>query len=293
MNIIERQHIDIDRWDQLVSRTEEASVFSYSWYLDATAENWSVLVNDDYSQGIALPYSIRLGVKTLYTPIFVRYIEWLGENLEFTIIQKAIKAQFSNIEVSIKQPLLGENFQLFEHQAIESDSERKIGSQAKRSLKKAEKNSLEILQTTDYSGIDAIVKSELVGKYNGIDEVSIKALSNLFEAAQKENRISVYEIKEQGGIVCIEDKRSLLYLKGTVSQSCKEQGGMYACLDTAIKNAHSQRKLFDFGGSRIEGVKRFNHNLGGSDVKYYGYTFDKAPIWFKLARRIKNKWSKK
>lgn len=293
MRIIERQHIDIARWDQLVSRTEDASVFSYSWYLDATAENWCILVNADYTCGIALPYSVRLGVKTLYTPIFVRYIEWLGNSIDASIVQKAIQAQFSNIEISIKQPLLGEDFQSFEYQTIKSGSERKIGSQAKRSLKKAEKNNLEIVRSTDYTGIDSIVKSELVGKYNGIDEVSIKALSSLFEAAQKENRISVYEIKEHGGIVCIDDKESLLYLKGTVSKSCKEQGGMYACLDVAIKNADSQGKLFDFGGSRIDGVKRFNHNLGGSDVIYYGYTFDKAPIWFKLARRIKNRWSKK
>ncbi len=293
MKIIEREHIDIERWNKLVSASENASVFSYSWYLDATAENWCVLVNNDYSSGIALPYSVRLGVKTLYTPIFVRYIEWLGAKSDFKQIQEKIKGQFSNIEVSIKQPILGVKYDSYVYQSIEVNVERKLGSQAKRSLKKAMKSELEVLVSKDYSGIENIVKSELVGKYNGIDEVSIHALSKLFQAAKKENRISVYEIKGQGGIVCINDKGSLLYLKGTVSKSCKEQGGMYACLDRAIRDADQEHKKFDFGGSRIDGVKRFNHNLGGKDVTYYGYTFNNAPIWFKLARRIKNKWSKK
>ena len=293
MKIIERSYIDIGRWNHLVTTTENASVFSYSWYLDATAENWCALVNDDYTKGIALPYSVRLGVKTLYTPIFVRYIEWLGSEIDTSIINDAIKNHFSNIEVSIKQPLLGDRFKSFFYQTIPSNIDREFGSQAKRSLKKAINNDIEVEKSKDYSGVESIIVSELVGKYNGIDEVSVKALSKLFEAAKIEQRISIYEIKGHGGIVCITDEGTNLYLKGTVSSACKLVGGMYACLDYAINETIIDDKTFDFGGSRIDGVKHFNHNLGGKDVIYFEYTFDNGPIWFKLARIINNKWSKK
>jgi hypothetical protein len=293
VKIIERSHIDIERWNQLVDTTKDASVFSMSWYLDATAENWCVLVDDNYTKGIALPYSIRLGVKKLYTPIFVRYIEWLGVAMDTQTINSLIKKKFANIDVSIKQPLLGDNYTPFTYQEISPSIDRKLGSQAKRSLKKAASKNLEVTKSTNHGGIESIVARELVGKYSGIDAVSIKTLSKLFEAAKTEQKSSVYEIKEHGGVVCITNKSSTLYLKGTVSQSCKDAGGMYACLDRAINETISDTKIFDFGGSRIEGVKRFNHNLGGKDVTYFGYTFDNAPIWFKLARRINSKWSKK
>lgn len=79
MKIVEREHIDEESWNQLVDKTVGASFFSYAWYLDATAENWCIVVDDNYTRGIALPYSKRLGLETLYTPIFVRYIEWLGK----------------------------------------------------------------------------------------------------------------------------------------------------------------------------------------------------------------------
>jgi hypothetical protein len=82
-------------------------------------------------------------------------------------------------------------------------------------------------------------------------------------------------------------------LKGTVSKDCKLAGGMYACLDYAINETVIDGKTFDFGGSGIDGVKQFNHNLGGKDVTYFRYTFNNGPIWFKLARKINNKWSKK
>ncbi|MDG1146937.1 MAG: hypothetical protein P8N52_01400 [Crocinitomicaceae bacterium] len=293
MKIVERPHIDIEKWNQLVGSSEDASVFSRSWYLDATAENWCVLVDDTYTSGIALPYSTRLGVKKLYTPIFVRYIQWLGVALDFAMLSDLIKQQFSCIDVSIKQPVLGADYTPLVYQRIEINTERKLGSQAKRSLKKAMSNNLEVVRSTDYTTVESIITDELVGKYNGINAVSMKALSKLFELAKAEQACSVYEIKGHGGVVCISDQSSVLYLKGTVSTSCKHAGGMYACLDLAINEAVLGGKQFDFGGSRIEGVKRFNHNLGGKDVTYFGYTFDNAPIWFKLARRIKDRWIKK
>lgn len=293
MKILSRENIDIHKWDNLVAKTENASVFSTSWYLDATAENWCVLVNDNYSSGIALPFSIRLGVKLLYTPIFVRYIEWLGDDADFEIAKKMILDEFKNVSISMKQPILGSNTDEFVFQNIELSAERNLGSQAKRSLKKALKNELVVNSSSDYKNIEKVVTEELVGKYQGIDDVSIQALKKLFVAGKSNNSMKVFELGEEGGIVCLENDSSVLYLKGTVSKGLKDVGGMYICIDEAIKYAKSKNKTFDFGGSRIEGVKRFNHNLGGVDLKYYNYTIDNAPIWFKLARRIRNKWSKK
>ncbi|MCH2232105.1 MAG: hypothetical protein MK105_17340 [Crocinitomicaceae bacterium] len=293
MKILSRENIDISRWDKLVAETESSSVFSFSWYLDATAENWSVLVDDKYSSGMALPFSIRLGVKLLYTPIFVRYIEWLGAPINFVEAQNIILAEFKNVSVSMKQPILGSDRDEFIFQSIPVSEIRTLSSQAKRSLKKAENKGIQAASSSNYMHIEKVVKTELVGKYQGIDNVSIKALVKLFAAGKSNSAIKVFEIGESGGIVCLENESSVLYLKGTVSKDMKDIGGMYACVDEAIKYAKSKNKIFDFGGSRIEGVKRFNHNLGGVDQKYYNYTIDNAPIWFKLARRIRNKWSKK
>ncbi|MEY3237827.1 MAG: hypothetical protein RI883_1928, partial [Bacteroidota bacterium] len=75
MKIIQREHIDTKKWDALVSSSSDNAVFSLSTYLDAVAENWCVLTDDEYSKGIALPFTVRIGIKVIYTPIFVRYLE--------------------------------------------------------------------------------------------------------------------------------------------------------------------------------------------------------------------------
>ena len=103
MKITERQNIDIEKWDQLCKQRVGVSVFSKSWYLDAVAENWCILVDDDYSRGIALPYSRRAGVVVLYSPIFGRYTELIGEFKDEELL--LIKERFKVIEFACRQEL--------------------------------------------------------------------------------------------------------------------------------------------------------------------------------------------
>ena len=62
---------------------------------------------------------------------------------------------------------------------------------------------------------------------------------------------------------------------------------MYLALNTAIENAIDANKNFDFGGSKVEGVKGFNHNLGGKNVVYYLYENVNYPWWYRLMKKMK------
>lgn len=296
MKIIERANIDTNKWDRLVKSTPDSTVFSLSWYMDATAENWCIVTNDTYSVGMALPYTRRAGVEILYTPIFVRFVEWLGNDSVSSETIDLIRNRFKVIQFTCKQPVLGRNAQEYVYQKLDNGEERILGSQAKRSLKKAEKAGLSIEINTAPDGILNVIKEELSDKYSGINNESLKSLGILFERAREEKDvISFYVVNSEveGGVVCIKSKASLLYLKGTVNETAKKAGGMYLAIHAAMEYAKENNLHFDFGGSRIEGVMRFNHNLGGKDTVYYAYTINNGPLWFKLARRIRNKWIKK
>ena len=296
MQIIEQANIDIEKWDALVNSTAEAAVFSMSWYMDACAENWCVIVDDDYTKGMALPYTKRAGVEILYTPIFVRYVEWLGIDDDYSIVRQLVHDRFKVIQITCKQLVLGESAENYIYQKIDRSVESKHGSQAKRSLKNAEKEGLRIELNTFPNAIFTIIKEELSDKYQGINDETLNSLEALFKNAQSEKILIAFNVMNddvEGGIVCLLSKYSLLYLKGTVHQKAKKAGGMYLAIEAAISYAKKNNLHFDFGGSRLEGVKKFNHNLGGEDAVYYAYTINNGPKWFKLARRIRNKWIKK
>ncbi|MBL1280747.1 MAG: hypothetical protein COA33_010760 [Fluviicola sp.] len=285
MKIVARENIDVKRWNSLVSSTKNADFFSYAWYLDAVAENWCILVNDDYSQGIALPFSIRLGVETLYTPIFVRYVEILGEVEDATIFEELIRSRFKNILLATKQKMFANSSELI-YQEIAKQEDRKLGSQAKRMLNKASKSELSCNQSVDYQLVLTVIKGGLTNKYQGLTEKSMQSLEGLFENAKGVNALSVYQINDLGGIVCLQNDYQTLYLKGAVDDETKNKGGMYLALNSAIEEAQKANKLFDFGGSNSEGVKRFNHNLGGEDVVYYSHENLNYPWWYRLLKKV-------
>lgn len=295
LKIIERRDLDVQKWDSLVDRTKDASMFSYSFYLDAVAEHWCVLTDEDFSVGVALPYTIRAKRKILYTPIFVSYLELLGAIGAANPMKEIILNAFKTIEIEFKQPILGPPQQVFVTQFLNREIKRK--GQVNRMLNKAKRSELEIIQTDEWKAVFAILSSELRGKFSGMTDLSLSRLEHAYSEAHQRKRLKIFEIKKGnrcvGGVICIQKNDLLLYSKGACEAESRDEGGMYAAIDEAIQYANEGNLTFDFGGSRVEGVRRFNLAFGGEDAEYYSYQLDKSPLWFRWMRKLKKRLRKK
>jgi hypothetical protein len=298
LKLIERKHIDIDRWDSLVANTPSASVFSLSVYLDAVAENWSVLVNNDYTAGMALPYAVRFGVKTLYTPIFARYMEWLGAPVELPVIMNEIRKHFSEAQFNYKGQLPDLAASEFVFQVILPGQEpEKYGSQAKRMIAKFERSGMKITESQQDEEVLARIRKELPQKVSALNNKSLDRLDELISGLRKNGLIRILEVidgeRTVGGLFLVEFNGRLLYLKGAFTDESKKEGAMYGAMQFAIRSAMDKNLIFDFGGSRVEGVRAFNCNLGGKDQTYFEYRWDNAPCWFSWLKKAKRSWKKK
>ena len=295
LKIVRRKNINIQKWDELVGRTRGAAVFSCSFYLDAVAENWCVLVDDDYKVGLALPYTVRAKRKILYTPIFVSYLEVLGSIDSTLALKEIILKKFKTIEIEFKQEILGPAKEVFVTQFLNEDAKRK--GQVNRMLNKSKRAELEIILTQEWKTVFDTLSSELKGKFSGMTESSLNRLKKAYSCAEERKLLKTFEIRKGqecvGGVICIENNGQLLYSKGASRPDVRDQGGMYAVIDGAIAYAQENDLTFDFGGSRVEGVRRFNHAFGGEDFNYFSYRIDKSPNWFKWVRQVKKRWGKK
>ena len=292
---VERKDLNVKKWDDLVDRTPESTVFSSSAYLDAVAENWCVWVDEEYQAGIALPYTIRAKRRILYTPIFVSYLEMLGSQEVPSDFKKIILKKFKTAEVEFRQEVLGSANDVFVTQFLNEGAKRK--GQVNRMLNKFKRSDLEVVSSQNWNVVFDLLVSELKGKFSGMTESSMKRLKQAYTSASEQNLLRTVEIRDGnkcvGGIICIEKNGQLLYSKGASVSTVRDQGGMYAAIDFAITYAKENDLKFDFGGSRVEGVRRFNHAFGGEDLEYFSYRIDKSPRWFRWVRRLKKRWGKK
>ncbi len=297
LKIIHREDLNVEKWDELVARSMNAAFFSYSWCLDSIAENWCVITNDSYSIGLALPYTERMRQRILYTPIFVSYLELLGNKsaLNYEELKKIIFSSFKLIEVEFKEPILGDDFDTFVCQFFDGTGKRK--PQVNRMLNKSKRFELTVRQTSNWKSIFKIIQSELNNKFSGMSDVSLARLSEMFETADQHDFLRAFEVirddKCQGGIICFQDEKQVFYSKGAVMEETRDNGGMYLAIDSAISNGQKDDLYFDFGGSRVEGVRRFNQNFGGQDFEYFSYRINNGPFWLNWMRIIKSRWFKK
>lgn len=277
-------------WESLLQKYEHAVFVDFA-YLDATAEAWELLVNDTNSGGIPCPFVIKGGQKILVTPFFNRYMEWVGESMDLEQVIRALKLRFSVADIQLKTSELIGNSKI--HQAIPPE-QLHLNSQAKRSLKKAA--CFRITQGLEIERLQQLISEELSHKIAGIDEQSLPKLVRLVKNYQTNGLVQWNAWKDEqwcGGLWLIENNDTVLYLKGTTKKEAKKDGAMYALMLEAIKFAHSQNKVFDFGGSNVENVRRFNQHFGGMDVSYAHLSWNNAPFWWKMIRNLKNTWKKR
>ncbi len=299
MKIIQREHLDTAWWDALVENDSDTDLFSLSAYLDVTAENWCVLVNESYTGGIALPYTIRFGIKTCYTPIFVRGVKWIGVNRpDLKEIENSLQSEFIRCHLAIHGFSFGvsDNENVF--QLIAINSNRQMGDRGKRMLKKFDAAQFKIHVVTSSYDILHHISLELPKKIKEINAQSLTTLRELIRQFETKNDLIGLQVFDKqnisvGGILLLKNEQKLMYLKGAFVEDAKKQGAMYGAMNHAIQLAQSKGLHFDFGGSRVAGVRNFNLILGGEDVHYDMLIWDGSPWWFKLFKRTKDLWKRK
>lgn len=300
MKFIHHSDLDKKRWDALAAK-HNADVFSYSWYLDACAQDWCVLVDANYENGIALPFAVKLGIKAISPPIFVRNLDFIGNDAGFRM--KALEMIKENYKVGHLQFVLplgsppkmeGEGKTRI-HQTITTPSP--LNQQARRMLQKAVKQGITVQQTSDWRPIVQIIREELSEKISEFTPENIGRLEKLVASLESEEKLLCLGIysdgKLEGGMLFMDSATQRIYLKGASSRKTRDLGGMYLCMKEAIDETMTANKTFDFGGSEVEGVRRFNLNLGGTDRPYYIYSWNHAPWWFNLTKSMYQKWKKK
>lgn len=293
MKLLNRMDIDSRLWDERIAASSIENIFCYSWYLDAVAENWAGLVSDHYETILPVPFTSKLGVKRFYQAPFTREYDIFGADFLWDqalkiLSEKMSHFSFRNREAGILEPM---DERVNQELMLNGEHESAYRSNAKRLIKKGiQLFTFEIHNRPDVL-IDLFQKT-VAHKIEGIDEGSLVVLRKLMDASIEKGLGEMIVAKnDMGHIIAgaffLKDKKRITYLKGAATDEAKKAGAMYALIHTAIERYSPNFNVLDFGGSDIENVATFYKKFGATDRKYYNYTLDKTPFWFKTLKKIK------
>lgn len=278
-------------WDAFL-QTNKGLCFSSSSYLNATAENWMLVYNSTKTGGMACPYVVKMGQKMLVTPFFCRYVEWVGDPVPQNELITFLRSQFQVADIQIRANEFEQPTKI--HQELKIGTVQ-LNQQAKRSLKKAAR--FQITTTFSPKTLMDLIHDELTPKIDSIHSYSLSKLQSLVESLADNNQLIQLNCLDGsnwvGGLWLIKDADRLIYLKGTVCQVVRKEGAMYLLIYQAIQMAYEKQLIFDFGGSNVQNVRRFNLHFGAQDIVYSQLKWNDAPFYWKLLKFLKKQWNKK
>jgi hypothetical protein len=297
------QEIDKAKWDNCISKSPNGLLFAYSWYLDAVCDKWNALVYKNYEAVMPITVKSKLGISYFFNPIFAPQ---LGVFFSNKISDKILHEMISAIPGSIK--LI--DICLNSENKIEGLADYKVtqkhcqyidlnisfesiksgySSNLIRNLKKAEKNNLELKINSEVKNVITLFKKGKGGKLEEMKPKTFLHLEKLLKAIIKNKSGKIYNAYFENQLIasaCFAwSNNRIIYIKGGSTELGREKGAMHFIMDAVIKEFSNTEKVFDFGGSNITEVARFNKNFGSSDYVYSCLKKNSLPSYIKWLKK--------
>ena len=285
-------------WDTLVQKSKFPSIFTFSYYIDATAENWCAYVDDGFNYAIPIAYTKKLGIECVYPPFFHRAMGPIGniDKIDWNDFQSELLTRFPRGTYHLDDDYLDiEDKEALVYQVL-TKRNFKLKDNPKRNIKKFEKSTLRLKYNVDGEDLTKLIVSLLSDKLEFYNTDESKSIYNLVKQAEMDGSLITLGIMNgyslEGGLLALHSEQTILYLKGACSDEAMNQGAMYAAMNELITSTFEKNYSFDFGGSRIDGVRFFNTRFSATDEIYFKYSWENGPLWFKTLQQLR-KWTKK
>jgi hypothetical protein len=302
--LVYKKHIEIDKqkWDACLLQSRNGLIFGCSFYLDAVCNQWDALIWNDYEAVFPITRNSKIRVHYFFNPIFALQ---LGVFSKIPITQKLLESFFIQIPAKIKliDIYLNEGNQYRGNQFITSNRVCQqidltqpyeqisihYSTNLKRNLVKARKNNLEIVLSKEGKSVVSLFRENGGESIKDITALHFDRLENLMDRLIERKLCKIYECwcgKELLAAACFSFfNNRLTYIKGGSTDKGRDLGAMHLIMDEVIHLNVGKDLQFDFGGSSIPAIQKFNKNFGAKNYKYQRLYRNHLSFIFKIFKK--------
>jgi Acetyltransferase (GNAT) domain len=283
---LQHHEIDKERWDDCIKRSFNGIIYAYSWYLDVVHPGWESLVNADYTTVMPLTSGKKMGVNYLYNPFFVQQ---LGVFSVARLTPDSVKDYLDAIPKHFRYCEINLNtfnhpkengFRFKENLNHELDMigsyemlKKEYSDNAKRNIKKAQLNDLQVVHTTSKEEIIALFRSDRGKTVEVLKEAEYDTFRRLLQALDGRGRLhtrGVLNAKGEliaGAFFCDSNGKVIFLFSGNSAEG-KEKGAMFFLVDAFIQENALKNLILDFEGSNDPQLARFYKGFGAKECVY-------------------------
>lgn len=283
IEMIPRDTIDVQWWDELVERSEVQNPMIYSYALDLLAEEWCLVTNG--KTWMPVPYDKRLGILRARQHPFSRQIDYIGEQPRPDFLNE-LGSFFGELSLGIGRIDRIPADQRY--QALELSQDQNYSTNAKRLIKRSQSFTCTVSKNTE---VLKLFYDQNTRQKMGLPESYSERLFQIMNRFLSEGKGFLLEAslnnEIRGSLFIILDKGTAYYLMADAAPEDKKEGVIFGLMDQAIDRSREMgASTFDFGGSNNKDVADFYKKFGAVDRFYSRIEENRTPFWYKLLKRV-------
>lgn len=288
--LIPAHQLNKEKYNSCIDRHEYPLIYGYSWYLDATNVDWSVLVYNDYELVWPIAHNSKWLLNYIYQPFGIQQLGIFGaQTIDVNVTRQFLQAatrhfQYFNVNFNYFNSLpnsIGSRYSFIENQTVflqlntsYESLYHSYSSNTIRNLKQFKKSGLEIRQLNNPSELISLFKNNQGEKFNHIKEGFYEVVERLMHEMLHKGIGQIRTIYGQynelvAGIFFMNYKGRITLLFTAANEEGKSCQGMTGLIDDLILEYSNKNYLLDFEGSNHEGISRFYLGFGGYKEKYF------------------------
>lgn len=297
---LEREKLDIEKWDQCIRQSVHPLIYAYSWYLDAMAKNWAGLVLNDYEAVMPLPWNKKMGIQYAYQPPFTAALGVFGKEMNterITAFIAAIPAAFRLVEIPLNHanPVAPgtADIQYRENYVLNLSPSYPILNAAfrdntKRNMKKALQAGCYIKKEIEVEKVIALAEEQL-STLTRLGAAEYARFKSLYELLKEKGKATTYGVQAANNeliascVYFFSDGRAYYILVGNHPNG-KTIGASHLLIDAFIQDHAGQPLLLDFEGSDIRNLAFFYSGFGATLEPYPMLMIKRLPWWARWRR---------
>lgn len=298
-------------WDDLVDRSPHGTIFHYSWWLQTTAAEFSILAirneRGAIVAGMPIPLERRPGLRLYHSPDLTPYLgpvfdlstidntcdrlhfmrshgEILGRNIKsFDSVRYVAGASAPDLQGFLWAGFRVQLGYTFRFPATHTLTQITEGMTRTHLQKLTKAQRLKLTVTRDEGVEDLIFLNAKTFEKQGLKPVcSPDFLTNLWNAASSQKKGHLYVAKTADGkpvaaLFTVNDNRTTYQIVSGVNPEFREIPGAYLVLWNALQDTLLAGRDFDFEGSSLRGVECFYRRWGATAVPIW--RLEKAGSW--------------
>ena len=279
IHYVKREDLEVLKYDACIENALQSRVYAFSWYLDIVADNWDVLVLNNYEAVMPVPWKQKYFIKYVTQPFFCQQLgvfatHKISKELVLDFIQK-ISNKFFKISLQLNAENKIDSEKLVKNNnyvlALNKTSEALIAgfsNNRKRDLKKAMASSLIIDEDISVKEFFKfyLLNDKYYDKHNSIKNV----LENILQI--KNGSLKLYGVRSNGVLIsCVlllDDTKRITYLVPVHNLLSKKSGAMTLLITAIIEQFQNSEYILDFEGSMVAGVASFYKSFGAKKEVY-------------------------